>query len=258
MSPHASLGDLLLAGKHRARLLAATPFRVGLRAVPRRRRFAIVLGLARMMARVAPRAGLLGTQYPLESARDVVFVHLLKLLRRDRVPYDPVVKPEGIGRLDEAVACGRGVLLVGPHTRVTAEATIHYLLASGYPLTVVIRPGADALDESEFTIPQIRRSPHFLFAVREALGEGRTVFAMIDRYAAAPGTVPIETTSGTVHVADSLLRLATRCGARVVFLASRTERDGVSCTVEAPPPDGTSEDYMRAFARFLQSYAGRG
>lgn len=252
------IGGLLVAGKRRARSLAATPFRAGLRAVPRRSRFAAALALARMMAPVAGRMGLLQTRHPLESPRDVVFVQLLVLLHRGRVPYDPVVAVEGIGRLDEAVAAGKGVLVVGPHTRVTHVATIRSLFDSGHPLTMVTRAAIERPAGKESAIPQIVRSPHFLLAVREALHEKKTVFAMIDRYAAAPGTVPVETRGGTVHVTDALLRLAARCGARVVFLASRTERGRVSCTLESPRPDGTGEEYMRAFARFIQAFAGRG
>ncbi len=252
------LGGLLLhAGKRRARRLAATPFRVMLRAVPRRSRFAAALALARMMAPVAPRTRLLQSRRALESTRDVVFVQLLAVLNRYRVPYDPVVSVEGIGWLNEAVAAGRGVLLVGPHTRVTQVATIRYLHDSGYPLSAVTLGEFDPPAGKRSAIPQIPHSPHFLLAVREALNEGRTVFAMIDRSVPLPSTLPVETRGGTVHVADALLRLAARCGARVVFVASRTERGRVSCTLEAPPPDGTSDDYMRAFARFIQDFARR-
>lgn len=252
-------GFLFRVGNRGARRLATRPFRMAMEAIPRHRRFGAVLGLSRTIAPLAPRNGLgliLHNRSPLESTRDIVFVQLLALLNRYQIPFDPEVTVEGIEKLDEAVAAGRGVLLAGPHTHVSILTTIRHLHDSGYPLSAVTLGAFDRPAGKRSKIPEIPHSPHFLLEVREALGQGRLVFAMIDRYTAVPGTVPVETRGGTVHVADALFRLAARCGARVVFVASRTERDRVSCTLDAPR-EGSSDDYMREFARFIQEYAER-
>ncbi|HEX8363470.1 MAG TPA: hypothetical protein VF613_25345 [Longimicrobium sp.] len=255
------IGGILFGAANRsARRLATRPFRAWMEALPRQRRFGALLRLARTVAPLAPRRGLgliLHNRSPLESTRDIVFVQLLALLNRYQIPFDPEVTVEGIECLDEAVAAGRGVLLAGPHTHVTILTTIRHLHDSGYPLSAVTLGAFERPAGKKSAIHEIPHNPHFLLAVRDALNEGRTVFAMIDRYTAVPGTVPVETCGGTVHVADALFRLAARCGARVVFVATRTERDRVSCTLGAPPPDGTSEDYMGAFAGFIQAYARR-
>jgi hypothetical protein len=229
-----------------------------LAAVPARHRFSVALGASRAAAWLLPRSRLNVLRSPVESGRDAVVGQVLRALRKRGIDHPLRVRVDGIRELDEAVASGRGVLLVGPHTRLTIPA-LHHLHERGYDLAVVTWVPVPPPEKSP-VLPQIPRSPLLLVAVREALGEGRTVFAMIDRAEPLPGlTTPVRAAGGTLHVSDALLRLAARCGARTLFVASRAERGGIRCTIQAPRPAAGEADAagVESFTRFVEEFAAR-
>lgn len=232
-----------------------------LAAVPARHRFPVALGGARVAARLLPLRTvdtLLGRS-PCESRRDAVVGHVFYRLRRMGIACTPRLRVDGIRHLDEAVASGRGVLLAGPHTRLSLLAVRH-LYESGYDLAVVTMIPIPPPPGRSRAVPQIHQSPLFLIAVREALRAGRTVFAMIDRQLPVPGmTTPVETTRGTLHVADALLRLSARCRARTLFIASRVEGGGIRCTIQAPRSAAGEADEasVESFTRFVEEFATR-
>jgi lauroyl/myristoyl acyltransferase len=169
------------------------------------------------------------------------------------------VRVDGLRLLDEAVASGRGVLLAGPHTRLTV-LVVRHLYDAGYDLTVVTRVPIPPPRGRSRAIPQIHKSPLFLIAVREALREGRTVFAMIDTPNPVPGvTASVETARGTLHVSDALLRLSARCRAHTLFIASWAEGEAIACAIAAPQPAAETAEEAGAgsFGRFLQEFAAR-
>lgn len=228
--------------------------RLAMARVPRRHRFSVSLLLARAATPFARRAGMFTgrRRWPLNSALTVSLDVVLSELLRSGIGFDARVFLAGLERLDEAAADGRGVLLIGPHTLLTRMA-VRRLHERGYPVTAVT--SFDAPPES--SLPVIRRSPHFLLAVRDELARGRIVFAMVDRASAMPGiTTAVETAMGTVHVADPLIHLAVRCGARVAFIVSRLHGGTIQARIEA---SGSASDDAAAtrqrFIRFLQRYA---
>lgn len=227
--------------------------------VPRRRRFAAALLLARVLTPFVRRAGMFTglRRWPLNSGLAVSLHVVLGELIRSGVGFDARVVLRGLERLDEAAADGRGVLLIGPHTLLTRMA-IRRLHEAGYPVTAITAVTAPAAPPGS-DLPLIRRSPFFLLAVREELARGRIVFAMVDRASAEPGiTTAVETALGTVHVADPLIHLAARCGARVVFIASRLRGAAIQARIEAPgPAGGDAAATLQHFIRFVQRYAAR-
>lgn len=229
-----------------------------LAAVPARHRFSVALGAARIAARLLPRRRLDLLRSPVEAGRDAVAGQVLRALRKRGIDHAVRVRVDGMRELDEAVAAGRGVLLAGPHTRLTIPALYH-LYERGYDLAVVTWVPVPPPERFP-VLPQIHRSPFLLVAVREALREGRTVFAMIDRAEPLPGlTTPVEAAGGTLHVADALLRLSARCGARTLFVASRVEGGGIRCTIRAPRSTAGEADEasVESFAMFIQEFAAR-
>ncbi len=234
--------------------LARGALRLAMARVPRPHRFAASLLLARAATPFSRRAGMFTgrRRWPLNSALTVSLQVVLDELLRSGIGVDPPIVLAGLERLDEAAADGAGVLLIGPHTLPTRMA-VRRLHERGYPVTAVAT--FDAPPDS--TLPVIRRSPSFLLGVRDELARGRIVFAMVDRAEAMPGvTTAVETAMGTVHVADPLIHLAVRCGARVAFIASRLHRGTIEGRIEAP---GSRNDDAAAarqqFIRFVQACA---
>lgn len=236
--------------------LARGALRLAMTGVPRRHRFAASLLLARAATPFVRRAGMFTIlrSWPLNSGLAVSLHVVLGQLLHSGIGFDARVLLAGLERLDEAAADGRGVLLIGPHTVLTRMA-VRRLHERGYPVTAVTAyaepPGSD--------LPVIQSSPFVLLAVREELARGRIVFAMVDRPRAMPGiTTAVETAMGTVHLADPLIHLAVRCGARVAFIASRLRGGSIQGRIEAPRSAGDDAAATRQqFIRFLQRYASR-
>jgi lauroyl/myristoyl acyltransferase len=191
-----------------------------------------------------------------EPARDLILWHSLELLDRCGLAYDLRVQFPGLAELDEAVAAGSGVLLAGPHTRLS-QIAVRHLRKAGYDI-VAVSSSHGSVPMSPRGVPHIPVSPHFLVAVREALVQGRVVFAQIDHDAAIPGrTVEVHTAMGKLNVSDALLRLASRCRARTLFIASRGTSDGFECTIVSPAAESGSRPDpvgMDDFSRFLQGH----
>jgi hypothetical protein len=191
-----------------------------------------------------------------EPARDLILFHSLQLLDRCGLAYDLRVHFPGLAELDGAVAAGSGVLLAGPHTRLT-QIAVRHLRKAGYDVVAVSSSHA-SVRRSRAGVPYIHVSPHFLVAVREALVQGRVVFAQIDHDAAIPGrTVEVHTGMGKLNVSDALLRLASRCQARTLFIASRGTSDGLECAIVSPVAESGSRPDpvgLDDFSRFLQGH----
>lgn len=240
------------------RFLAGLVLRAAMRALPRRHRFGAAVRMARWGGPLALRWGIVSSpgRCVLESPPDFILAVILLTFNRWGIAYDPHVLVEGLAVLDAALATGRGVLLAGPHTHLTA-AGVRHLFESGYDLTAVAAPGLPVPVKVARGVPIIERSPLFLLAIRELLLARKPVFAMIDWMSPAPGKmVPMEAASGTMYVSDALLRLAERCGTEVVFIASRLTPRGIVSTLA--PPRGAAHPGLAEFARFVRDFeAGR-
>lgn len=232
-------------------------FRLVMRAIPRRHRFSAVVAMARLPAPLLHWSTLAQgfSRCVLETPQEFAAARLTWMLNRAGIRYTPRVAVRGIEELERALARGRGVLLPGPHTHLTALAVRH-LHEAGYPVTAVAGSHYVPPSWRSGEVPRIAPSPHILVEVREALAAGKLVFAMIDSTAPVPGkSVPVETAGGTLHVTYGLLRAARMCGAATVFIASRLAEGGVVCTLAAPRPEESDDGGLREFSRFVQEYA---
>jgi hypothetical protein len=234
--------------------LAEALFRHAMRALPRRYRFRAARALAFAVPRRVVPAGV--WKCAVEPARDLILWHGLQVLDRCGLAYDLRIHVPGLAELDEAVAAGRGVLLAGPHTRLS-QIAVRHLRGAGYDL-VAVSSSPGSVPRPPRGVPHIHVSPHFLVAVREALVQGRVVFAQIDHEAAIPGrTVEVHTGMGKLNVSDALLRLAARCQARTLFIASRGTADGFECSIVSPAGESSSRPDpvgLDDFSRFLQGH----
>lgn len=235
--------------------------RLLMRGIPRRRRFAAARWAASLAApllfnRVVPTG--IRKQSALDSDRDYVLSLILALLKRSRVELTPPVALAGLQHLSAAVAAGRGVLLAGPHTLLTMLA-VRQIHALGYDIVAVTRNRFGIPAGERSAIPHIVVSPMFLIAVREALLQGRIVYAMIDHRDPVPGkTETLDVDGCPVHVSDALLRLAARCNALPLFIASRTEGEVVSSVIVPPPRTeiGSGEVGLPEYECFMREYLG--
>jgi hypothetical protein len=233
---------------------ARAAFRVVMGGVPHRHRFRASLLLAGAIAPVAWRAGLFTRllRWRVNSARELALHAVLSALISERIEFEAPVALAGLDRLDEAVAGGRGVLLIAPHTML-ARMAVRRLHERGYPVTALTADGPPRRS----LVPLLQRSPFFLLAARDELARGRILFAMVDRTRPEPGiTAAAETVRGTVHVADPLIRLALRGGSRVAFIASRLHAGTIETRIALPDPaagDG-AEAVRQQFIRFLQTF----
>jgi hypothetical protein len=236
-----------------ARRVAERVFQGVVRVIPRRHRFRTTYAITRVVpGRVLPRSV---WRCPAEPVPDLILWHGLRLLDGTGFPCEVPLTVSGLPELDEAIAAGRGVMLVGPHTRLT-ERVVRHLRNEGRDVVAV---SSAPREPARSAVPRILLSPYFLVAVRESLAEGKVVFAMIDHESAIPGkTVTIPLAGGSLHVSDALLRLAARCATRTLFIASRATAGGISCTIAAPRAGDAPVDVagLPEFSRFVREHVG--
>lgn len=238
------------------RRIAKWLLHLGVRAVPVGRRFSVVLGMTRIVPLElwpsGPGVSARATQ--LSSDVDIGLHLALMSLNAAGVAVPARLHMEGVDALRSAVDEGRGVLLVAPHTPL-ARFAVRRLHDSGFPITVVTSQPLQRAAGSPSAIPTIPLSPTFLLGVREILLRGGLVFAMIDRQVPVPGlTTAIDLGTARLHVADTLLRLAVRCGSRIAFAAARAQERGIHCTI-VPARAGDAREVTAEFVSFVQAHA---
>jgi lauroyl/myristoyl acyltransferase len=226
-----------------------------LRAVPRRFRFPAAV-------RIAAAATPLLRLHPIvrerlktrvETAREIVTFHLLDILTRHGVAFDPRIRTEGMEWFERAVERGAGLLLAGPHSMLSVLA-LRSLLSMGRGAAVV-SPDTVLIPGTAIRARVIEPSFTYLLEVRRVLRENGIVAAMIDRDVVASRTAfAVPTAQGEVVVADALIQLAVRAGAPVVFFAARL-RGGEFVIVHGGVADASSAQVVTgAFVEFLQEH----
>ena len=227
-----------------------------LRVVPPGRRFAAALAAARTLSPVLHRLPLGArlprghTDTPLASALFSVLSHM----HRRGITFPLPVRVEGSTEI-LAPRDGRGLLVVGPFSTLNS-LMMRFLHRHRPDMTIVTgnRLRYECIGD-EATIPVIGKGPSFMVGVRQALGRGALVAAMIERWESGRRTVEFPTAGGPMLAADALVRLAARCDARVCFAAVRLDGDGaVVVALEAGPeiaPRSADAD-IAAYVAFVQ------
>jgi lauroyl/myristoyl acyltransferase len=231
---------------------------LALRAVPRRRRFGAAVHAARAAVPLLRRLAVYRAwrSLPLESAHEVVLSRVLNALDRTGVGFDPRVRIEGEAHLHAVASQGRGVLLIGPHTRLST-LLVRHLHDVALPKTVVaVRPRWRITGTPE-SVSTIQPSRTALLAVRRRLERGDIICAMIDKMRARDKrTLKFDTVEGPMLIDDAMIRLAVRFRTPVLFTAARVESGVVVLTVAPPRAEAacSADGVTREFIAFLQAH----
>lgn len=229
-----------------------------MRLLPRRMRFRAAIVIARMatpLLRIV--SGIVRQRFGMrvESAREIVTYHLLEILTRNRVRFDPVVRTIGWEHAANALASGRGVLMVAPHAMLSTF--ILWLLTDTGAEMNVVSPSPMLVLGTGAPVRLIDPTPVFLLQVRKVLREGGLVGAMFDRdVITTRSTFEVPTDRGPVVVADALIHVAFRTKAQVVFHAGYMDGDDVVVTFEVPSGEESQsmEGLTAALIAFLQKH----
>jgi lauroyl/myristoyl acyltransferase len=206
-----------------------------LQLLPRRARFATLLQMARVLWPVARRANLgrwHRTRLTSSTADTAVFAGC-ELLDRRRISYDPQIDVVGEDALAAALQMGRGVVLLTVHGLLSNLLIRFYEADRGLSPTMVA-----VSDQTSFVSGTGRRpdvlvpSPTFLLRLRTRLRQGGVVFAMVDRAAEDPRALHFMTRHGPVTITDSMLRLAVRLHAPVLFTTCHVHGTAVVLRIE--------------------------
>jgi hypothetical protein len=173
------------------------------------------------------------------------------------VEYDVPLDIEGGESLSSALGSDRGVLFVGVHAALNPLVIRHLKDRALDPTFVTsARAGPVRYWGSRHPVRTIPRSPTFLIRIRDQLRTGGIVCADIDWPRHDRRTVEVRTRRAPVFITDAMLRVALRCGARIVFTTTRTDpRKGVITTFSGPSVDeGPLAAATDEFARFVQAH----
>ena len=208
--------------------------------LPPRRRFGMAMRLARI---VAPIAGRLVSRH-LRILNDGVAIALWLMtlsMRQGGITFDIPIEVEGEEVVADARRRGRGLLLVTGHFTLNTMP-VPWLRARGWHVHTVRSEFDDALivPGTRDPLPHFVPSANMLVAIRTALRDGDAVILPVDSLQPLPNGFTI----GPLHVSDSALRFAERCGTSVAYLETRASRRGVAATF-------TRGDLRSTFVRWL-------
>lgn len=230
---------------------------LAMRLLPRRSRFRVAVTIATLSTPLLRRTRIIRDRLAMrmETAREVVTYEVLDVLTRRGITFDPVVRFIDAQLIDDGLAIGRGVLLVGPHSMLIT--LFHRDLHDRGIDFVVVSPDARLISGTAVKTPVIEPSFTFLLDVREALRANRLVCAMIDRDAAVhKATFEVMTALGPIAVSNALFRLAAPVDSAVVFSVARIIDGEIVITHSAPSASDarSPEAVMAAFVSLLQKH----
>jgi lauroyl/myristoyl acyltransferase len=177
-------------------------------------------------------------------------------LMRNGTDFDPVINVTGYDELERAMAVGKGVLLLTPHTALSLLMIRLFHDAGLDPIVIAADPRM-RLSGTRLATQTVLLSPTFLVETRTRLRAGRLVCAMPDRLEhQGERTIEFKTADGPVIVATALMRVAERCGANVVFMEVHIEEGKVVGNLTAPSPESTrSADAVTGdFVEFVRAF----
>jgi lauroyl/myristoyl acyltransferase len=229
-----------------------------MRAVPRRLRYGAAVRLARAATPLIRRTQAYGEQRKrnVDGAGEIALHFVLDTLTKHGTTFDPVIAVNGYEALERALAKGKGVLLITPHTVLSILAWRLIYDAGLNPVGIAADPQL-RVSGTRVVGEMLQPSPTFLLEVRSKLRGGRLVCAMPDREEHQEGrTIEFETAGGKVIVATALMQVAARCGAEVVFYKAHFDGRGVVADFAAPAPEsiGSADAVTRDFAEFVRAH----
>lgn len=224
-------------------------------------RFTALVHTARVLAPVFRRANLgrWHRAHLTSSAADTALFAACELLDRRRTLYDPRFHVIGATTLAAALEKRRGLVLL------TVHGVLSNLLIRYYAADRRLAPTMVAVsDQTSFVAGAGRRpevlapSANFLVQLRTRLRRGEVVFAMVDRSPDDPRTLRFDTPHGPITITDSMLRLAVRLGAPVLFTTCHAHGKKVVLRIEdVTAPSGKLGDLTAALVAAIAADRGR-
>jgi plastocyanin len=244
----------------RRRIIRAAEFWIvaAMRLAPRRYRFGAALMMARAAVPFLRRTSAYREQEVkgFDGPREIALYFMLNALTRNSTRFDPVIDVRGFEAFERAYAAGKGVLVIGPHAALTL-LMVRLFYDRGLDPVVVSPDPQMRVGGTTVTVRTVQPSPTFLVKTRSLLRRGEIVCAMPDR-AEHHGarTVEFATASGRVIIAPALMRVAARCGARVVFTEVHVEGHSVVAgTISAPDDTSSGDAIAEEFMDFVRARA---
>ena len=230
---------------------------MALRVVPRGRRFRVAAALAAGLRPLLRRTTAAREQRArrMDGDREIALGAVMEHLTRHGTEFDPVLDIDD-GSLRDALREGRGVLLIATHGRL-ADVMARLLHDAGHTPYVVSQTPTFPIQGTRRMIVTLQTDSSLMFRVRTALRGGGVVCAKIDHRRGGDSLIAFPTALGEVWISDGLIRLAVRCGARVIFAAPRAgARGAIVGAVAAPSPSslGSPEAITREFISFVQAH----
>ena len=223
------------------------------RAIPRERRFAAAIVVARWLEPLIRRTRGYAERVKLKTddLRETSLDLLLMMLTRHGSVFQPLLQLRGAEHLP-APASGP-ILVVSPHTMLSV-LFLRHLEDAGYAPFVIAEYPRLRIPGTVTPARVLCESPALLFKVRSLLGQGRTVAAMIDRDRAERRHASVQTPASSLFISEACLQLAVRQRARIVFLATRMDDEsGVVCQLGSPERRcGNIDTLIGEFAAFVE------
>jgi lauroyl/myristoyl acyltransferase len=238
--------------------LAGLCFALAMRLVPRRRRFAAAILIARAATPFIRRTEAFRNQRKgnVDGVGEIALYLILNTLTKNGTVFDPVLVIDGYEKIESALAEGKGVLVLSPHTVLSLLMGRFFHDAGLNPFMIAADP-LMRISGTTVTAQVVQPSPTFLVVTRSLLRAGKFVCAMPDR--AEPSerrTVEFETAYGRVIVATPLIQVAVRCEARVIFFVVHVEKRGIVATIVAPSQAsaGSADAVTGDFIEFIRAH----
>lgn len=238
--------------------LAGLCFATAMRLIPRRRRFGAALLIARAAVPLVRRTEAFRDQRRgnVDGICEIALHLVLSVLTKNGTGFDPVINVRGHEELKRALAAGKGVLLLSPHT-VLSVLMVRFFHDAGHDPVVIAADPQMRISGTTLTAETLQPSTMFLVLIRSRLRAGRLVCAMPDRGEHNEGrTVEFDTANGRIIVAPALMRVAARCEANVIFLRVHFEAGEIIADMVSPSSaSGSSAEAITGdFIEFVRSH----
>ena len=240
---------------------AGRGFAAAMRLVPRSLRFSAALFVARAAVPLVRRTEAYREQRAskVDGDLEIALHFVLSVLTKNGVTFDPLITVKGYEEVRQAHDSGKGVLVLGPHAALSLFLA-RLLYDNGLEGVIITSDSLMRIGGTSRPAQTLQPSPTFLVRMRDLLRGGRIICAMPDRAEHQEGrTIEFETAAGPIIIAPAMMRVAARCGAKVVFWEMHVEGRGIAATFAAPSPacDGTASAITADFIEFVRAHIDR-
>jgi hypothetical protein len=237
--------------------LAGFAVALAFRALPKRSRFRWVVRVARCIEPVIVRTWAYEQrrELPFDGLRETSLDLVLTTLTRHGTTFNPTLRVEGLEHLPQP---GVATFLAGAHAMLSTTF-LRYLDDIGHDSLIISADPAMRICGTKKRVNTLLPSTRLFFDVRKHLEEGGLIGAMIDRTNPERRNRLFANSRRPLRLSNALLRLALRCGARIVFIAARPGNNSeIVIELDEPSTPVTAEGALVDFADFVLRVTNQG